>query len=148
METQNKKQKLMLVDDNELTRIYFREVFWLHGLEYRFDLEMAESLEQASQLVQHEGTRPDIIFMGLVMPIKINGHTVTTPEAGFNLLRTIKSDPKLKQIKVVVFSAFDNKEYQDTAQKLGADAYLVKGQNLPGDILNFVQNYLKVQTNG
>lgn len=146
METQIKKQKLMLVDDNELTRIYFREVFWLHGLEYRFDLEMAESLEQASQLIQHESTRPDIVFMGLVMPLKIGDHTVTTPEAGFNLLKQIKSDDNLKKIKIIIFSAFDNKEYQDRAKELGADAYLVKGQNLPGDILNFVQNYLKDQS--
>jgi CheY-like chemotaxis protein len=143
METQTKKQKLMLVDDNELTRIYFREVFWLHGLEYRFDLEMAETLEQATQIIQHPASRPDIIFLGLVMPMKVGNHTVTTPEAGFNLLRLIKSSQELKSIKVIIFSAFDNKEYQENAKKLGADAYLVKGQNLPGDILNFVQNYLK-----
>jgi CheY-like chemotaxis protein len=145
MDTQTKKQKLLLVDDNELTRIYFREVFWLHGLEYKFDLEMAESLEQASQLINTPSTRPDIIFLGLVMPLKIGQHTVTTPEAGFTLLKQIKSNPDLKNTKVIIFSAFDNKEYQEMAKKLGAESYLVKGQNLPGDILNFVQNYLKTE---
>jgi CheY-like chemotaxis protein len=145
METETMKQKLLLVDDNELTRIYFREVFWLHGLEYKFELEMAESLDQATQLIQAPATRPDIVFLGLVMPIKIGSHTVTTPEAGFNLLRQIKSNPELKNIKVFIFSAFDNPEYKETAKKLGADSYLVKGQNLPGDILNFIDNYLKTQ---
>lgn len=145
-ETQIKKQKIMLVDDNELTRIYFREVFWLHGLEYRFDLEMAESLERAKEMIELKSTRPDILFMGLVMPLKIGRHTVTTPEAGFNLLRMIKSNPELKHIKVVIFSAFDNKEYQEVGKKLGADFYLVKSQNLPGDILAFVQNYLNTNT--
>jgi CheY-like chemotaxis protein len=142
METETKKQKLLLVDDNELTRIYFREVFWLHGLEYQFDLEMAESLEQASQLITNPGTRPDIIFLGLVMPVKIGSHTVTTPEAGFNLLRQIKSNPELKQVKVFIFSAFDKQEYKETAKQLGADAYLVKGENLPGDLLEFVKKNL------
>ena len=139
------KQKLLLVDDNELTRIYFREVFWLHGLEYKFELEMAESLDQATNLIQNPQTRPEIIFLGLVMPMKIGGLTVTTPEAGFNLLRQIKSNVELKNIKVFIFSAFDNPEYQETAKQLGADSYLVKGQNLPGDILNFIDNYLKTQ---
>lgn len=143
METQTKKQKLLLVDDNELTRIYFREVFWLHGLEYNFELTMAESLEQATGIIQNPLTRPEIIFLGLVMPIKVGGHTVTTPEAGFNLLRQVKNDPELKHIKVYIFSAFDNSEYKETAKNLGAEAYLVKGQNLPGDILNFIKEHLK-----
>ena len=138
-----KKQKLLLVDDNELTRIYFREVFWLHGLEYKYDLEMAENVEAAAKLVDNEGTRPNIIFLGLVMPMKIGGLTVTSPEAGFNLLRKIKSDPTLRNIKVIIFSAFDNKEYQEQAKKLGADSYLIKGQNLPQDILNFITNVLE-----
>ena len=142
METETKKQKLLLVDDNELTRIYFREIFWLHGLEYRFDLIMAETLEQAQQIVENPGTRPDIIFLGLVMPIKIGKHTVTTPEAGFTLLRIIKTSPQLKKIKVFIFSAFDKAEYKEAAKKLGADAYLVKGENLPGDLLNFMKEYL------
>lgn len=142
METQTKKQKLLLVDDNELTRIYFREIFWLHGLEYKFDLEMAESLDQASHILSNPSTRPDIIFLGLVMPVKIGLHTVTTPEAGFNLLKQIKSNPDLKNVKVFIFSAFDNPEYKETAKKLGADAYLVKGENLPGDLLDFVQKNL------
>jgi CheY-like chemotaxis protein len=148
METETKKQKLLLVDDNELTRIYFREVFWLHGLEYRFDLEMAESLEQAWQMIEHDATRPDIIFMGLVMPFKVGDHTITTPEAGFNLLKQVKSNPKYKAIRVIIFSAFDNSEYKETAKKLGADSYLVKSQNLPGDLLNFIQNYLKKEIHG
>jgi CheY-like chemotaxis protein len=147
METQTKKQKLLLVDDNELTRIYFREVFWLHGLEYKFDLEMAESLEQASNCVNNPATRPDIIFLGLVMPIKVGHHTVTTPEAGFNLLRHIRSNPELKNTKVFIFSAFDKPEYKETAKQLGADAYLVKGQNLPGDLLAFVEQHL-INKNG
>ncbi|MBX4186772.1 MAG: response regulator [Candidatus Doudnabacteria bacterium] len=142
METQIKKQKLLLVDDNELTRIYFREIFWLHGLEFKFDLEMAESLEQAAQMLETPATRPDIVFLGLVMSIKIGKHNITTPEAGFNLLRHIKTTPGLKQIKVFIFSAFDNEEYKKTAKELGADAYLVKGQNLPGDLIDFVQKNL------
>ncbi|OGE80504.1 MAG: hypothetical protein A2660_00605 [Candidatus Doudnabacteria bacterium RIFCSPHIGHO2_01_FULL_45_18] len=146
METEIKKQKLLLVDDNELTRIYFREVFWLHGLEYKYDLTMAENLEQAHELITNPHTRPEIIFLGLVMPIRIGQQTVTTPEAGFNLLRRIKTDPELKDIQVIIFSAFDNLEYKEKAKSLGADAYLVKGQNMPQDILQFVQNILEKNT--
>ncbi len=146
METQTKKQKLLLIDDNELTRIYFREIFWLHGLEYKFDLTMAESLNQASDMITTPASRPDIIFMGLVMPVQIGSHTVTTPEAGFNLLKQIKANPELKKIRVFIFSAFDKPEYKKTAKELGADAYLVKGQNLPQDLLEFVQKNL-INTN-
>jgi CheY-like chemotaxis protein len=139
MENGTKKQKLLLVDDNELTRIYFREVFWLHGLEYKFDLLMAETFEQAYDILKDHTLHPDIIFLGLVMPAKIDGHIVTSPDAGFNFLKYIKSNPQLRSARVVIFSAFDNAEYKKTAKELGADAYLVKGENLPQDIIQFVQ---------
>ena len=135
------KQKVLLVDDNEVVRIYFREIFWIHGLESQYELEMAESVEKAAELIDMPATRPDIVFLGLVMPLKQGSHIVTTPEAGFSLLQKIKTDPNLKHINVIIFSGYDEKEYKDRAQQLGADAYLLKHENMPQELIGFIEKF-------
>ena len=133
------KQKILLVDDNEIIRIYFREIFWIHGLENQYDLTVAENIENAEGLINMPETRPDIIFLGLVMPMRQGLRTVTTPEAGFSLLQKVKSNPRTRSIKVVIFSGYDDKEYQDRAKELGADAYLVKHENMPQELVQFIE---------
>ena len=81
METQNKKQKILLVDDNELTRIYFREVFWLHGLEYKYDLFMAENIETAETLLEKVETR--LRKTHKMIKVKVSGGKDPPNRSGF-----------------------------------------------------------------
>jgi CheY-like chemotaxis protein len=143
MDQTKQKQKILLVDDNEIIRIYFREVFWIHGLESQYFLEMAETIHQALELINMPETRPDIIFLGLVMPMEQGGRKVTSPEAGFSLLSKVKSDPVLQTIRVVIFSGYDQKEYQERAKELGADAYLLKQENMPQELIKFIERLNK-----
>lgn len=135
------KKKILLVDDEEMLRIYFRDIFWIHGLENQYEVTTAEDPAKAEALIRDETTRPDIIFLDLVMPIEVNGRMQMTPEAGMMLLAKIKSDPKLKDIKVIIFSSHAEHAYLERAKNLGADTYLVKGDHLPQDILSFITKY-------
>ena len=126
-----------------MIRVYFKEVFWIHGLEDRYELEMAETVEKAEKIIDSKKGRPNIIFSGLVMPIKLDGKTVTSPEAGLSILRKVKSDPELKDIKVIIFSGYSNHEYQQEAKKLGADSYLIKHENMPEELISFVEKLTK-----
>src|SRR3989344_4096877 len=128
--TENKK-KILLVDDNEIIRIYFREIFWIHGLENKYDLNICQTTEEALKLVKNPKTRPSIIFSGLVMPVVEGKKIVVTSEAGLSLIKTIKSDPDLKKITVVIFSGFSDPKYKTQAMKYGADFFLVKHENMP-----------------
>jgi len=135
-----RKQKILLVEDNEMVRIYFREIFWIHGLENKYELQVIESVDKAITLLDIPGFIPDIIFLGLVMPMNFEGRMITTPEAGFSLLKKIKADPKFLHTKVIIFTGHDSKEYQEKAKQLGADAYLVKHENMPQELVQFVEH--------
>jgi CheY-like chemotaxis protein len=62
---------------------------------------------------------PDVIFLDLNMPRK----------NGFECLAEIKSDSKLKNIPVIIFSTSAEKEFIDRVYSGGANYYLCKPQN-------------------
>ncbi|KKR88478.1 MAG: CHEMOTAXIS PROTEIN CHEV-CheY like protein receiver-like protein [Candidatus Wolfebacteria bacterium GW2011_GWA2_42_10] len=131
--------KILLVDDDEMIRIYFRDIFWIHGLEYKYELTVADNLKKAEETINNPETRPNIIFLDLVMPIEKDGRVISSPEAGFSIIKKIKSDPNLKKIKIIVFSGHSEKSLQDQVKTLGAENYLVKGDNLPKELVEFVE---------
>ncbi len=140
MASESSKIKILLVDNNEIIRIYFRDIFWIHGLDEKYDLAITETVEKAADIIKDEKTRPNVIFLGLVMPFASSGSLEPTAEAGFSILKMVKSDPELKKIKVIIFSGFDQKKYRDQARKLGADSYLVKHDNVPTELVKFIEN--------
>ena len=137
------QKKILLVDDNEIVRIMFSNLFWLHGLDEQYELTTVSNIESAEALIKNPATRPDIIFTGLVMPHTKNGKVETTPEAGFSLLKYVKENPDTKDICVVIFSSYDDKEYQEQALALGADKYLKKSDNMPQDLINSISCSIK-----
>ena len=132
------RKKLLLIDDNEVVRIMFSNLFWLHGLDEKYELSVISRVDEAEAYVSNPEKRPDIIFTGLVMPFTKDGKTTTSPEAGFSLLKRIKNDPATKDIFVVIFSSYNDKEYQDQALKMGAEKYLKKSENMPQDLINTI----------
>jgi len=135
------KKKILLVDDNEIIRLMFANIFWLHGLDDKYELTTVSSMSEASVFIANPATRPNIIFTGLVMPCEKNGKIETSAEAGFSLLKRIKTDPETQSIRVVVFSGYDEDEYRTQALALGAEAYLTKGENMPQDLLQLIRSF-------
>ena len=69
------------------------------------------------------------------MPFKKDGKEITTSEAGLSVLRTIKGDPAMNHVKVIVFSGYTDKKDIEEARKSGADMYLAKEEHLPQDLI-------------
>lgn len=132
------RKKLLLIDDNEVVRIMFSNLFWLHGLDEKYELTVISRVDEAEAFLSDPSKRPDIVFTGLVMPFTKEGKTITSPEAGFSLLKRIKNDPQTKSICVVIFSSYNDKEYQRQALELGAEMYLQKSENMPQDLINTI----------
>ena len=135
----NQKKRILLIDDNEVMRMMFSNIFWLHGLDDEYELETISSISQAEERFADHTKTPHIIFTGLVMPFEKDGKTVTSAEAGFTLLKRIKDDPKLSHIRVVIFSSFDDQEFREQAMTLGAYQYLNKSDSMPQDIIQTIR---------
>lgn len=63
---------------------------------------------------------PDVVLLDVMMP----------GLSGFDVCRTIKQDPALKKIKVILFSALSEAVVKYEAKKAGADAWVTKGIDL------------------
>lgn len=102
--------KVLVVDD---------EPFICRSLSFvlrKDDYEVFEARngEEALDVIRSE--RPDLVFLDVMMP-KINGFEVT---------RTVKSDPELQATLIVLLTAKGQDADRQTGEEAGADAYMTK----------------------
>ncbi len=107
-----------LADDDADDRFLFEEAL----MEVKRDVKLitANNGEQLmSYLDNNTPPPPHLIFLDLNMPLK----------NGMECLEQIKSDNKLKNIPVVIFSTSCQEEAMDLVYKKGADYYMCKPDN-------------------
>ena len=154
---QNKRVKILLIDNDEMMKIYFRDIFWIHGKSDCYDITMASSIEEAEKLVEDENTRPDTIFLDILMPVKGNSGNIPAYQMAHSLefISKIKKDVILRKINVIILSGH-KEEYlkelekinlsidqshwlklKEATKDLGIDGYLIKGELMPKEIISF-----------
>jgi len=138
MDSKHEKLKVLLVDDDEIIRIYFHDIFWIHGFEKDCELTITEDLDQAEAVMADPAKRPDIIFLDLGLPKKVDGRTIIDPKYSFEFTRKIKEDPSLAHIKIFIFSGHSEAEFREEAKTVHADGYIDKGENLVTDIVRMI----------
>jgi two-component system alkaline phosphatase synthesis response regulator PhoP len=104
------KGKILVVDD---------EIYIVHILDFSlgmegYDVVTALDGEQALERIRSE--KPDLIVLDIMMP-KLDGYEVC---------KTIKSDPATKQIPVILLSAKGRNVDQKMGFDVGADDYITK----------------------
>ena len=105
-----KQQKVLVVDD---------EPFICRSLSFvlrkeNYEVLEARNGEEALEAIRTH--RPDLVFLDVMMP-KVNGFEVT---------RQVKSDPELKNTKIILLTAKGQDSDRETGRKLGADDYMTK----------------------
>ncbi len=105
-----KQRKVLVVDD---------EPFICRSLSFvlrkeNYEVLEARNGEEALEAIRTH--RPDLVFLDVMMP-KVNGFEVT---------RQVKSDPELKNIKIILLTAKGQDSDRETGRKLGADDYMTK----------------------
>ncbi|WP_027482745.1 response regulator [Deinococcus pimensis] len=121
--------RILLVEDNELDVELARLAFAARGLDG--DVTVARDGQEALDYLHAEGEhagRPDhvpsLVLLDLHMPRL----------SGYEVLRRVKADPRLKSVPIVVFTTSDADFDRGLCDELGADAYLCK----PFDFLGLV----------
>jgi CheY-like chemotaxis protein len=119
---------ILLVEDNEGDIILINEA--LSEAKITYTMEVARDGAQAIQLLEEKAQNqssllPDIILLDINLP-KRNGHEV---------LDSIKNNPELKRIPVIVLTTSSSETDIAKAYDLQANCYIIK----PVEVGNFLQ---------
>ena len=138
MDNKRTKIKILLVDDDEMMRIYFRDVFWVHGGDDKYDITIVSSLAEAESKISDSETRPNTIFLDIMLPIKDgNNNPHDQMERSLSFVKKIKENKDLSKIKIIIYSGQKEKSIENEFNKLGIDGYLIKGELMPKEIIAF-----------
>ena len=143
METPKKKIKILLIDSDEMMRIYFRDIFWIHGRSDTYEINMASSIKEAEKNIGSEDTRPDTIFLDITTPAS-NENKNSSDEClknSLSFIEKIKKDNKLSSIKIIIFSNKKEDSIKEEVEKLGVDGFLEKGEMMPKEIIDFTDRF-------
>jgi DNA-binding response OmpR family regulator len=120
------RKKILVADDNENIREALTYLLEDEGYQLWLAKDGAETITKVREF------RPDILFLDIMMP-EINGYDVC---------RTIKSDPNLKNTYVIMLTAKGQVAEQERGKEVGADEYIVKPFS-PMEILTKIKNILE-----
>ena len=138
MEQAQKKIKILLIDDDEMMRIYFRDIFWIHSKNDAYDVKMVSTLEEAEKVIADATTRPDTIFLDVLMSSKGSAPAFQIARS-LKFIDKVKKDKNLSNINIVIYSGQKEQYLKEAALQLGIDGYLVKGELMPREIMNFIE---------
>ena len=137
----NKKFRILLIDDDEMNRIYFRDIFWIHGGLDAYDIFSTNSIKDAEALIEKEETRPHVIFLDTLIVEKGSKNDIESQiKRSYNFVSDIKKKNKFSDLKIVIYSSQRNKKIEKQFKKIGVDGFLFKGELLPKEIIAFTNN--------
>lgn len=119
-------KKILLVDDNKtILNLYQSRL-----MAERYQVLTAMNGMEAIKLLGSED--PDLVLLDLMIP----------EMDGFKVLQLIRSNPKNRDLPVIVFSARGEASEIEKAIGLGATAFLIKTTTRPNDLVKRVKELL------
>ena len=103
-------KKILIVEDNERNRLLMVDILKYYG----YDVMEASDGEPGLKMAREQ--KPDLIFLDMQMP----------QMDGFAFIQRFKSEPALKNVKVIVVTSFAMKGDKEKILALGADDYIPK----------------------
>jgi len=116
------KQILLVEDDPFLIDIYTTKF-----KEMGFVIEVAQDGSQAMRKIAEK--KIDLVLLDIVLP-----HV-----DGWEILKKIREEPGLKDLKVVILSNLGQQSEVDKAFSLGATKYLIKAHYTPSEVVEEIK---------
>lgn len=120
--------KILVVDDVPVNNLLVEKML----ARYKFNMRTACNGKECMEAVENE--KPNLILLDLMMPVM----------DGFQVLKEIKGNPELSDIKVVVLSALNTNEDIVKAYNMGANDFITKPIILE-KLVDSVSNQLKIK---
>ncbi len=118
---------LFLAEDDPLMSRMYERAFSSSG----FDLKVAFDGDEAINLLKSMDPKPTVAMLDIMMPKK----------SGYDVLRSIKADPVLKNIPVILLTNLAGQKDAEKGLELGAVLYLIKSQYSPKEIVDKVKEF-------
>ncbi len=119
------KSILLVEDDPFLIDIYTTKL-----KEAGFSIKVAINGEEAIRKIKEK--KPDLVILDIVLP----------QMDGWAILREIKSEPKFKNLKVIILSNLGQKEEVEKGMDLGAIKYLIKAHYTPSQVVEEIKKII------
>jgi DNA-binding response OmpR family regulator len=126
----NPKKKILLVEDDKALAAVYVSRLQLEGFDIRHVVNGEEALSAALDY------KPDLVVLDAMMP-KISG---------FDVLDILRNTPETSNIRIIMLTALSQAKDKETAERLGADDYLVKSQVVIGDVVERIKHHLGLST--
>lgn len=123
-----KKDKILLVEDDESLASVYVERFEAEGFDVRHVANGEEALTNAIEY------KPDLILLDVMMP-KISG---------FDVLDILRNTPETANIRIIMLTALSQEKDKERAKEMGVDDYLVKSQVVIADVVDRVRYHLGI----
>jgi len=120
------KNKILIIEDDSFISDMYRMKMESEG----FDVKVAEDGQKGLEQINLE--KPDLVLLDVVMP-KMDGFTV---------LQTIKEDPEIQDVPVVLLTNLGQKDSVEKGLKLGALDYVIKAHFTPAEVVEKVREIL------
>lgn len=124
------KEKIILIEDDLFLNSLYKDA--LVNAEYI--VVSAKDGEEGLNAIK-SNTDASLILLDLMMP-KLNG---------IDVLRELKKDPATKNLSVIVLTNLNEDATIQDALKLGANAYLMKVDYTPQQIIDTVRQYIDLR---
>ena len=118
--------KIVLVEDDPLLIDIYSTKFKNAG----FDVAMVDRGDAAPVFIAQE--KPDLVVLDIVLPQK----------DGWDILRAVKTNPKTKDVKIIILSNLGQKAEIEEGMALGAAGYLIKAHHTPSEVVREIKKIL------
>lgn len=125
--SEQKKGKILVVDDDITLRDMYAERLRAEGYEVEIAQDGEQGIERANTF------KPDLILLDIMMP-KING---------FTALDILKTTPSLKDIPVILLTALIQEDNKTKGMQGGAADYIVKSETMPKEVIEKIEKLIK-----
>ena len=120
---ENKKISILLIEDDS----YISDMYRIKMESENFEVAIASDGIIGIKMLEKQ--KPDIVLLDIVMP-KIDG---------FSVLKTIKKNPDLKEVPIVLLTNLGQKENVQRGFELGASGYIVKAHFTPSEVVQKIR---------
>ena len=128
----NNKPTILLVEDDP----FLSSILQLKLDKENFKTIRAADGEEALNLLIEQGIRPDAILLDLILPKK----------NGFEVLETIRQDPTLEKLPVIIISNLGQPSDIERGKALGVIDYFVKAKLSVDELVNKVKEEIVKKT--